>query len=445
MKKVEQLIIEKKLIKPHEVVAVACSGGQDSMCLLNILYKLKDKLDFELVAINIDHNLRETSKNDSLFVKKYCESKNIKCYSYSLDIEGLCKANKLGVEQGAREGRYKVFKKLLDRGVVNKIALGHHQSDQAETILLNIFRGAGISGACGMELNRDNQYIRPLLYTPKTEIKAYIEQNEIPFVEDESNLQNDFNRNYIRNMILPMIRNRWNNADATICEFGKLCKVDNDYIFNQISDRAMIKENASTVKIYSSYFNDDMSIVSRIIMQALKEIKATVDIEKKHLKMIYDLVVSGENGSKVNLPNKVIAVKEYNFITFTNKKVVSTLKPFKLKRGKFDIPNVGVLEVYNTNTKAIGEYQVVFDNKKVPAGAEWRFRKPGDVFEKFGGGRKSLNEYLIDKKIPARFRDDLPVLALGSEVFVVAGVEISELVKLDKTSKSACGVNFIRF
>ena len=270
MKKVEQLIIDNNLIKAGEIVGVACSGGQDSMCLLNVLYNLKEKLNFELVAINIDHNLRETSQNDSLFVKNYCDSKGIKCYSYSLDINALCEANKLGLEQGAREGRYKVFKRLLDRGVVNKIALGHHQSDQAETILLNIFRGAGISGACGMELMRDGKYIRPLLYTPKTEIKAYIEQNEIPFVEDETNMLNDYSRNYIRNMILPMIRNRWNNADATICEFGKLCRRDNEYIFNQISDRAMIKENSSTVKVYSSYFNDDKSVVSRLIIQALK-------------------------------------------------------------------------------------------------------------------------------------------------------------------------------
>ena len=445
MKKVEQLIIDNNLIKAGEIVGVACSGGQDSMCLLNVLYNLKDKLNFELVAINIDHNLRETSQNDSLFVKNYCDSKGIKCYSYSLDINALCEANKLGLEQGAREGRYKVFKRLLDRGIVNKIALGHHQSDQAETILLNIFRGAGVSGACGMELMRDGKYIRPLLYTPKTEIKAYIEQNEIPFVEDETNMLNDYSRNYIRNMILPMIRNRWNNADATICEFGKLCRRDNEYIFNQISDRAMIKENSSTVKVYSSYFNDDMSVVSRLIIQALKEIHAVVDIEKKHLKMIHDLVVNGENGSKVNLPNKVIAVKEYNFITFTNKNTKSTLKPFKLVRGKFDIPNIGVLEVYTSTPKNIKDYQNMFDSKKVPKGAVWRFRQQGDVIEKFGGGRKSLNEYLIDKKVPARYRDSIPVLALDSEIYAIAGVEISDLVKIDETTKSTYGINFIRF
>ena len=113
MKKVEQLIIENKLINANETVAVACSGGQDSMCLLNVLSNLQNKLKFTLVAINIDHNLRENSKNDSLFVKKYCESKGIKLYSFSLDVKETCLKNKLGVEQGARDARYKVFKKLF--------------------------------------------------------------------------------------------------------------------------------------------------------------------------------------------------------------------------------------------------------------------------------------------------------------------------------------------
>lgn len=446
MKKVEELIIENNLIKPNEIVGVACSGGQDSMCLLNILNNLKNKLKFDLVAINIDHNLRESSKSDSAFVKNYCESKGIKLYSYSLNVREYCLKHKVGLEQGARDARYKTFKKLLDKGVVNKIALGHHQSDQAETILLNIFRGAGISGACGMELMRDNHYIRPLLYTPKTEIKAYITKEDVPFVEDETNAKNDYNRNYIRNMILPMIRSRWANADATICEFGKLCKKDNEYINSQVSDRAMIKENESTVKVYSSYFQDDKSVVSRIILKALKEIGSSVDIEKKHLKMIHDLVLNGENGAKVNLPNKVIAVKEYNFITFTNKNSKSTLKPIKFKKGKFDIPNVGALEVYSANAKNIHEYQNVFDAKKLPKNAIWRFRQQGDVFHKFGGGGTvSLNEYLIDKKVPARFRDSVPVLAVDNEIFVIAGIEISDSVKVDKTTTTAYGVNFIRF
>lgn len=445
MKKVEQLIVNNKLIKEGETIAVACSGGQDSMCLLNVLMRLRNKLKFNLVVVNVDHSLRKTSASDSNFVRNYCEKNNLKLYSYVLDIAKLCENKKMGVEQGAREGRYQVFNKLLDSGVVNKIALGHHMQDQAETILLNIFRGAGVAGACGMELNRDGRFIRPLLYTPKTEIQAYIESNDIPFVEDETNLSNDYSRNYIRNMLMPLIRNRWQNADSTICEFGKLCRSDNEFINSMISKNAIVRESTNTVKAYSSYFLNSPALNSRLVFKCLKMIGASVDVEKKHLNMVCDLAINGENGAKINLPNRVVVIKEYGFITFTNKKLKADVKPIKLKRGKFNISGVGVLEVYISNNIDLKAYQNVFDAKKVDKNAVWRFRQNGDMFEKFGGGTKSLNEFLIDKKVPSRFRDVLPVLAVGNEILVVAGVEISEKIRIDKNTKQIYGVNFITF
>ena len=445
MNKIEQLIINNKLIKEGETIGVACSGGQDSMCLLNVLMHLRHKLKFNLVVINVDHSLRKNSANDSMFVKNYCEKNNIKCYPFVLDINSLCSNKKVGLEQGAREGRYQVFNKLLDDKVVDKIALGHHMQDQAETILLNIFRGAGVAGACGMELNRDGRFIRPLLYTPKTEIQAYVNSNDIPFVEDETNLQNDYSRNFIRNMIMPLIRNRWQNADFTICEFGKLCKQDNEYINSQISKNAIVRESANTVKAYSSYFTNSPSLTSRLIFKALKAIGASVDIEKKHLAIVCDLAINGENGAKVNLPNGVVVIKEYGFITFTNRRLKVDLKPLKLKRGKYNIPGVGVLEVYASNVVNMDAYQNVIDAKKVDKNAVWRFRKNGDMFTKFGGGTKSLNEYFIDKKVPSRFRDVLPVLAVGNDVLAIAGVEISDKVKVDKNTKQIYGINFITF
>lgn len=246
-------------------------------------------------------------------------------------------------------------------------------------------------------------------------------------------------------MIMPLIRNRWQNADSTICEFGKLCRQDNEFINSMISKNAIVRESANTVKAYSSYFLNSPALNSRLIFKCLKLIGASVDIEKKHLNMVCDLAINGENGAKINLPNRVTVIKEYGFITFTNKKLKADIKPIKLKRGKFNIPGVGVLEVYISSNVDLKQYQNVIDAKKVDKNAEWRFRKNGDVFEKFGGGRKSLNEFLIDRKVPSRFRDVLPVLAVGNEIFAIAGVEISDKVKVDKTTKKIYGINFITF
>lgn len=444
MLNVEKTIVKNKLINKGERVAVACSGGMDSMCLLSVLMGLREKLEFELVAINIDHNLRENSKSDSRFVKSFCDKNNIKLFAFSVDVKKYCETKKMTTEQGARDLRYKAFKKLIDGHQVDKIALGHHMQDQAETILLNIFRGAGLGGACGMEYIRDGVYIRPLLDTSKTEIRAYIRANDIPFVEDETNSQNDYSRNYIRNMVMPLIRSKWSNIESNLCSFGSICRQDDEYINSQIDERSLIVQD-NAVKIYANYFVNSPSVVNRMILRALNKIGVTSNIERRHLNIIRDMAIESENGSKISLPNGIVVIKEYNFITITNKSV--KLKQFQLKlaKGKYDIPNVGVLEVDSLRKLDISSHQNVFDKDKVPKDAMWRFRQDGDYFVKFGGVMKSLNEYLIDKKVPSRLRDVTPVLAVGSEVLVIAGVEISEKVKIDKNTKSAFGVNMVMF
>lgn len=444
MEKVRNLIEKKKLINKGETIAVACSGGQDSMALLHYLNSIKDELGCKVVAVNVDHSIRETSENDSGFVINYCNKNDIKVYSFKVDAEKFSKEHKLTLEQGARECRFRVFKSLVTKKIANKIALAHHKQDQAETILLNIFRGTGIAGASGMDYTRDGIYIRPLLTVTKAEIGAYISSNDIPFVEDETNMDSDYNRNYIRNKIMPLIRLRWPNADSAIAEFGATCRADEQFIKSQISQDSMIKEDG-LVRIYSSYFIYPDSYIYRLILMALKSIGITQNIEKKHLKMIKDMAIEAENGTKISLPNGLTVIKEYTYITFTNRVARKSKKTYPFTKGKLDISNFGVIDTNITRKFDLGAYSHLIDAGKLPKGVEWRFRKDGDFFEKFGGGTKSLSDYLIDKKVPVRLRNTTPVLALGSEVYVIAGVEISDKLKVDKSTKTAYGINVKRF
>ncbi len=445
MKNIEKYINDNNMIKAGDIVGVATSGGIDSMCLLHYLTSIKDKLQCQVVAINIDHCLREASASDSQFVRNYCEQNGIKLYSYKVDVNKLVDEKKYTVEQAARELRYRTFKKLLDKKVVTKIALGHHMNDQAETILLNIFRGTGLTGACGMEPVRGGVYIRPMLTTSRVEIQAYASANDIPFVEDETNLTCDYARNYVRNMIMPIIRTKWHNADANICNFGAVCRKDDEYIYSQIHSDSVVYENEGTAKIYVSYFVNDDSVVYRLIMQTLRNIGITSNIEKKHLNIIKNMAIESKNGCKVSLPNGVSVIKEYNFITLTNRKMKIKPRTWKMQRGKIDVPNVGVIEIDLVRKFKVGDYQCLVDRAKLPKGCVFRYRKEGDMFEKFGGGTKSLNEYLIEKKVPARLRDLIPVLAKDNQVYVIPGVQISDSVKVDKKTVSAYGINLIQF
>lgn len=443
MKNVLSLIESEELIKPNETIGVAVSGGKDSMSLLHYLNSIKDELHINVVAINIDHDLRENSSNDSAFVMNYCKAHSIKAHSYKVNARKITEDNKLTIEQGARLARYEVFDRVIESGIVDKIALAHHMSDQAETILLNIFRGTGISGASGMEYNRQDKYIRPLLTTSKIEIQAYISQNEIPYVEDETNMQNDYNRNYIRNMIMPLIRDRWQNADAMICNFGQLCRQDDEYIYTQIDKNAFIIEDGMA-KINTYAFVYPIAIVARIVLKALRALNLSTDIERKHINLIKDMAVSGDNGSKLNLPNGIVVIKEYDYITFTNKKSAKEVMNIPFTKGALNIPNFGIIDTNLIKKFDMDKFTHIVDMNKIPKNAVWRYREDGDQFTKFGGGTKSLSDYLIDQKVPVRIRNITPVLAVDNDILIIAGVEISNKVRIDKNTKTAYGINVVR-
>ncbi len=445
MNSVEKTIKKYNLIEKGDRVGVAVSGGKDSMCLVHYLNSISKTYGFDLVVITVDHSLRENSAQDAEFVLNYCNKNNIKAYSYKVDAKRVSEEKGLTIEAAARECRFRIFRALVNKKVVNKIALGHHLQDQAETILLHIFRGSGITGASGMDVVRDGVYIRPLLNTSKSEIMAYINTHEIPYVEDETNASNDYARNYIRNMIMPLIRNRWKNADMAIANFGELCKLDDEYIYSTLNDRAVVYESAGVVKIPLNYFSYPIAAINRILRKCFKGIGIMADIERKHLKIINSLALEGENGARITLPNKLSVIKEYNFITITNKNFTPEPKTWALERGKLDIPNFGVIDASVTRKLDINGYSHLIDYNQVPKKAVWRYRKDGDVFEKFGGGTKSLSDYLIDQKIPARLRKYIPVLAVGNEILVIAGVEISDKVKITDKTKTAWAINAVRF
>ena len=437
-------IKKHNLIKAGETVAVACSGGKDSMALLHYLWNNRKEIGCNVVAVNIDHSIRENSADDSAFVKNFCNKNNIEVYSFKVNALQYSEDKKLSIEQGARECRYKVFEGVIAKGIANKIALAHHMQDQAETILLNLFRGTGIAGASGMDYIRDDIFIRPMLNTAQTAIMAYMGSNEIPFVEDETNNDDEYNRNYIRNKIMPLLRSRWQGVDKSLANFGNNCREDERYIQSTISADSIIVEDG-LARVNASYFVYPDSYVFRLILTALKKIGVTTNVETKHLKMIKSMAVEAENGTKISLVNGISVIKEYNFITFTNRRIKTSSKTYTFTKGKLDISGFGLIDTITTRKFEMEKYTHLIDAGKLPKDAVWRFRKDGDMFEKFGGGTKSLSDYLIDKKVPVRLRATTPVLAVGNEILVIAGVEISKKLKVDKDTKVAYGINVKRF
>ena len=439
--KIEQTLNNNNLIENNDFVGVACSGGSDSMALLHYLNTHKKELKIEVGAININHQIRQNSEDDSNFVVDYCKKNKIKCYKFDIDVLKIMQEDNLTLEEAARKARYAVFDSLLNRKVFNKIALGHHISDQVETVLLNLFRGTGLSGASGMDYKRDC-YIRPLLDTSKEEILKYISEYNIPYVVDETNFENDANRNFIRNEIIPVIKQRWKSVEQNIVSFAKICKEDDDYIKNQVVFDGIIKDN-NFVKVPLTYFNYDKSVVKRLVQSCFAYLKAQKDMESKHILSVIELALNGQNGKRITLPNKVSVHKEYDFLTITIKPTVATNQKWKFKLGNTKIENVGEIIVRKANS-TLDSNGLFIDAKKLPKNIVWRFRNDGDIFEKFGGGTKKVKSFLIDKKIPQRERNTLPMLACANEIYLIAGVEISNKIRVDEKSKNIYSIEFIR-
>lgn len=442
MERVLDYIKQNNLIKSGEIIGVACSGGRDSVCLLHYLNSIKSDLDCEIVAVNVDHGIRQTSALDTEFVMQFCKTHGIRAYKFKGEALKVAKEEKLTIEQAARKVRYGVFETVIKKGLVDKIALAHHLNDQAETVLLNIIRGCGLTGAKGMEPVRDEIYIRPMLNTPREEIMAYLDEHSLEYVEDETNKDNSYSRNYIRNIVLPALRKHFNGVDKNIVNFAKVCKTDDDFISKNINLGGLLETNETT-KVPLSYFYQDESVVNRMLMKVVSRF-AKQDIERKHLKMIREFALEANNGNIISLPFKVKVLKEYDYIVigYIKKKEISG--EYSFRSGKLKIDGYGIIR--STISKVLTEpkiHQHIIDADRLPTTAKWRFRQEGDVFAPLGlGGTKKLKDYFIDKKIPQRMRDFIPVLAVENKILAVADVEIADELKVTENTRSYYKINY---
>ena len=410
-------MIDKTLFSSGDVVAVALSGGKDSVCLLHLLLSLREELNITVKAVHVDHSIRgKDSEDDANFVKNYCEKLGVLVKVFTVDAPLYSKQNNLSLEQGARALRYGVFKSVLDSGFATKIATAHHKNDNYESLLFNIFRGTGLKGAGGIP-SINGGVVRPLLSISREEIDRYVEENNLPFTQDLTNFSSEFSRNYIRNEIVPKIINKFPNAVNSGARFSAICKEEDEFLQKLSSDIITQKEG----KLYIPLTSDGV-LVKRAIIIALSRLGLEKDYEYVHVLDVFNLK-NLQSGAKITLPKSIVAQKEYDFILLyiDNEQKNQTFYPFCV--GTFDFDGA----VYEISSS--GGF-LKFDGDKIPSGAVIRTRREGDVFKKFGGGTKKLKEFLIDKKIPLSKRDKLPLIAKDNTVYLIFGVEISDDIKI---------------
>ena len=221
---------------------LAVSGGVDSMVLLHLLKK--SKIDFEVAHCNF--NLRgEDSEKDYLFVKKTCLSNDIVFNGKKFDTLSYAKENGLSIQMAARQLRYKWFGEIIQHKKLNYLVTAHHQNDQTETILLNILRGKGSFTWEGMSV-LNNSILRPLLAISKNELVEYAKENKIDWREDSSNEKSDYQRNFIRNTILPQLDSVFPSVENNLLHFAEINRYNNNILRQFIQEKKLqlcISEN----------------------------------------------------------------------------------------------------------------------------------------------------------------------------------------------------------
>lgn len=428
-------------------IGVALSGGRDSVALA---YALK-KARVDLIAINVEHGIRgENSLKDSKFVADFCKKYDIPLLAYSVDAPSFCKQNGYTLEQGARFLRYEIFDRVLDEGKCDFIALAHHADDQAETVFMRIIRGTGVKGLCGMK-EVSGRYIRPLLGCQREDINAFIEQNGLEFVEDETNSDTAYTRNFLR-AELAKIKQKFPSFCTSVSRLCQNATEVCDYLDKNTPDLRL--ENGE-IKADISLF-DDVVIAKQIVTKAANMLGVFQDIEQRHFPLVIELA-KGQNGKRIELAHGIVAHKDGNFLVFSKAEKEDLLKEnadeeddfFDGKHEKFGVKidkiqvdcNKNSLEKLIENSKnqprSTLDRVLYIDACKLKNGTVIRRIRQGDFIKKFGGGSKSVGDFLTDNKVPLRKRDGIVVAAKGSEVFAIFGVEISSEVKLDKDTKIA--------
>ncbi len=314
--KVLKTIQKYNLINDKDRIVIGVSGGPDSMCLLHILIDLKKQLNFDIVVAHINHMIRPEADSETEYVMQFCKNMGVECYVKKTDVIGKANQEKIGTEEAGRKVRYDFFEEIAQKVNANKIATAHNANDNAETILMNIFRGTGTSGLKGIEPIRNGKYIRPIIECERKEIEEYCEINCLEPKIDKSNFDNTYTRNKIRNIVIPQIKQEFNpNIIESLNKLSTLARQENDfineYIEKVIKNELIIKDinKDNELIIDLKRFNClDKFIKSKVILSLIRRVLgSTQGIEMIHVEDII-LLCEKNVGNKFLTPNKKIKV-----------------------------------------------------------------------------------------------------------------------------------------
>ena len=403
--KVLEAIQKYSLVSKNDTIVVALSGGADSSALLHFFKSIEGEFNLKLYACHLDHCLRgEEAERDRLYCQELCRKLNIPIYVYVVDINKLSQERGQSIELCAREERYRIFLEMKNRLENNgkssvKIATAHTLTDNVETVIWNMCRGASSNGLTGIPIVRD-YIIRPFLYVKREEIESYCQSNSINFVTDSTNLSNDYTRNIIRNRVVPVLREINPAFENNISSLTQRLKLDEDFFEQETNSllKSAKRDNGFCIK---EFFLWNRAICYRAIARLLEDNK----IEKSS-HTIENIYLSLEKRKKLQLSNDV-------FLFYNNDKsifYIDALDKESLLEKYFDVPvKIGnnqviegkAIELSIINMEEFNKIKIVnknvinycLDYDKITLSVKIRQKKDGDKISIFNrNGTKAIKK-----------------------------------------------------
>jgi len=445
-KKTEQKIIKfidsHNLLKESDKVIIALSGGPDSVFALYFFNKFKRRFKVEIAAVHLNHKLRgKDSERDEKFCKDICEKLKIEFISTHVEVKKLKSESHKSIEEIARNERYKFFEYTSTQLHADKLITAHNQDDNTETVLLNLIKGTGTKGLSGIPISR-GKIIRPLLCLSKGEILYYLKQSKIKYRKDKSNDENEYQRNIIRNKVIPIIKSEINpSINETIFRTSNNLRFLSKIISKQteVYFKKFVVQKEELCKISLKLFKEvETMFVDEVIKFCLEKFLQN-DISSKDIAKVRSLY-EYQVGKEVKFKKKSFAVREREEIVIRKSKPSST-KERKIKKGQriqlgekwLSISTVKnsrfIMNQTGCEFVSIGVQHPTFTLRT------W---KEGDKFKPLGMKNfKKVSDFLTDLKIPASNKKGQLVLTYRNQIIWVIGLRIDDRYKITSQTKRA--------
>lgn len=425
LQRVKPLAEEYGMFPRGGTVLCCVSGGVDSNSLLHFLAGQADIWGFALHACHYDHITQSHSAEHARFVAEQCQKLNIPLYMERLDVPAWAKEHRMGVEEAGRELRYAWFAQLAAQLPDCVIATAHNADDNAETLLLHLVRGTGLTGLGGIPPRRGN-LVRPFLHVPRAVITAYAEEKGIPHVEDLTNTDPTYcKRNLIRNEVMPLLRQLNPNLTDTMTTAAASLRQDGDFISARASAVAMDITTAagSVILPLNSIVTQSAAIGARVVQLAVEKLSPDLVLSAAQRRAVLDICHSQAPSAQCDLPGGLVAQRVYATLVFSFPGKVEILPPTPLDF---------------IGSREIGPWQVTVERAPCPddwKGGQWEFylpdnspilmrkRQTGDELRlPHREGTKSLKKWFIELRIPEARRDLVPVLEQDDILAAVGGL-----------------------